>query len=456
MAKRSIPNFYCSINTQMTLIQLKYPKNHKYTDVTMDMTDSPFWVYYSENEKKRTVKVVTRSNFMVRDTNTMDELISLTVDKATDKVIMGNTYTEGVQGLLEGMMTTCRNLSCYAQENKLDIEFADLDADEYGYMLSADGEKISHKLVSGKDRPDMLCQVLGGNLEMCRPYWDEHFNNLTPFGETLKAAEEGDVDAIGKVADDYIHGYNIESNPEKAAYWTAKLANANDSIGQSNLALFYAKGYGVERDFEKAAYWAKKAAENGDSDGTIGGKIFEKAAEMIKKINESDDADAQAELADIFLKIAPWGEGLNDAEDDYALAFEYATKSANQGSPSGNFILGRCYQFGYGVKIDEKRAVEEFKKGVDKGHAGATSCLAYSYFHGVGVKKDKEKAFEYGLKAAKLGSSPAMKLVGILYQFGDGVEEDMKSAIKWYKKYLELNDDPELALKVSLWEDIEF
>lgn len=51
------------------------------------------------------------------------------------------------------------------------------------------------------------------------------------------------------------------------------------------------------------------------------------------------------------------------------------SKSAEQGNAEAQYSLGNCYQFSYGIKNDQAKAAEWYRKAAEQGHAGAQSAL---------------------------------------------------------------------------------
>ncbi len=61
----------------------------------------------------------------------------------------------------------------------------------------------------------------------------------------------------------YAHGFFVEKDMEKAAYWFRKAARTGFHIAQFNIGNCYYHGYGVTKDRELAFYWYNKAYEQG-------------------------------------------------------------------------------------------------------------------------------------------------------------------------------------------------
>jgi uncharacterized protein len=84
-------------------------------------------------------------------------------------------------------------------------------------------------------------------------------------------------------------------------------------------------------------------------------------------------------------------------------------KAAVQGIPEAEYLIGRCYVYGYGVKQDLKEADKWFKKSVQQGDSDAQYELGICYFKGIGVKQDYSEAKNWIRKAAKQGNEEAIE-----------------------------------------------
>ena len=63
--------------------------------------------------------------------------------------------------------------------------------------------------------------------------------------------------------------------------------------------------------------------------------------------------------------------------------------------------MGVCYEFGAGIKKDERKAFEWYKEAAEQGYAEAQNSLGVCYYNGEGVEKDESKAVEWWQKAAE-------------------------------------------------------
>lgn len=95
---------------------------------------------------------------------------------------------------------------------------------------------------------------------------------------------------------------------------------------------------------------------------------------------------------------------------NYLVAVEQMSLLADEGNPRAQCYLAIAYQFGFGVKVDGKRARQLFlrvaKQNIREGHLSAIAYnnLATLYFAGVpGIESDPEKGHMYLKRARELG-----------------------------------------------------
>ena len=102
-------------------------------------------------------------------------------------------------------------------------------------------------------------------------------NEAEAFKWYRKAADAGNVDAMGKVGYFYYYGLGgVKEDKIEAFKWDKKAADGGNSVAMYNLGQDYANGYGVEEDKIEAFKWYRKAADAG----------FVKALERIKELEK--------------------------------------------------------------------------------------------------------------------------------------------------------------------------
>lgn len=432
------PNFFCDVTTTNYLTGLRYPDDHKTIDLSVDFIEAPFWFLFSVDTENWQLKAIQRGEIFSHDEDMVTELGTLTINKATGDG-SATTTNKLLSQSFQIFFHAYRNLSYYAHENGWDTKFGNIDPDKAGIMLSVEDGKLTGRVVSGRARPDVMCSTLFGAPTMGRPYVDELASNmnleLASFEEQLEAAENGDVHALDLVAMAYLNGdeaQDIEPNPEQAVHWFTKLAALDNSNAQFNLALFYAKGHGVPRNIEKATYWLQQAADNGDEDAPALIEEFTKA-QNAEKAADAGDAQAQATLAGFYMLV---GNSLSQGspDEDYALAFEYAKKSAAQNNGDGIWTLALCYEYGRGVEEDVAKAVALYRKGAELGHAPSQNNLACYMMRGDYLANDDEAAFLLFEQAAMQGYKLAEFSLCKMYELGRGTEVNLAKAIEWGEK----------------------
>ncbi|MCQ2395146.1 MAG: hypothetical protein MJ249_12760 [Kiritimatiellae bacterium] len=120
-----------------------------------------------------------------------------------------------------------------------------------------------------------------------------------------------------------------------------------------------------------------------------------------------------------------------DVTSDISLVEQYR-KAAAAGDARAQCNLGMMYEYGRGVKKDEKQAVEWYRKAADAGDARAQCNLGVMYDQGRGVEKDEKQAVEWFRKAAAAGDARAQCYLGLMYEYGKGVEIDLMKAKELY------------------------
>lgn len=442
------PNFFCNVEALNCILGMNFEGDYQDIDLTVDLIELPYMVIFTSDEENWTVKAMQRGEMYMHDESGI-EAGHVVVQRKS-----GEGQVQATSELAENMgafFQACLNISRFIQDNDLERVYADFDPEEEGIQLYVEAGELKYKVVSGKERPDMMVFGLFGTTGMGRPYmedfWERSARDAMSLDEKIEAAENGDIELMDELAIYYLEECD-EPDAEKAAYWFRKLAKAGVSNGMFSLALHYAKGFGVPRDFEQAVYWMEKAAENGDEDAP---SLVEKLQKAIaaEKVVSSGDAQAQADLADFYMFL---GNSLEqaDPEGDYAIAVDYAQKSAAQGNGDGIWVLALAYEHGRGVVADRKRAAALYAQGAEIGHAPCQHSLGCYYIVGDILEEDHQKGFVLLLKAAQQGYGLAMRDVGHCYEHGDGVAEDMKAALAWYEKAAEVLDDPELAEKAFI------
>lgn len=428
------PNFFFGLEALNILAEeaMDYDDKTDY-DFTVDVIEAPFLVTYTTDDEQSIMRVYLRGEIYSRDDDG-NCIGMVTLDKSTGKVSV--QAGEDMQDNIGLLYKLCKNLNVYINENSLLSLLKDFDVKNDGILIDTNNGKLVHRIVKGKERPNLLCTTLFGGAQMCRPYTDENsanwMNELIGMNmsleEKIEKAEEGDEYWIRELSDLYRTGdMEIDADPEKALYWMEKLAETGDSMAQYNAGIMYSQGNGIDRNLEKSLFWMKKASENGDEDATKIIPKLEKAVLAEKKIEEGD-AQAQADLASFLMQ--------NRSEENLRECYELCVKSAKQGNANGCYLLGLCYNHGRGCDEDIEKAAEAYKKGADLGDMHSQfnyACLVLNHE----VKGNDKEAVELIFESARQGYDLAQAALSSMYEHGKDIEEDLDKAIEWGEKAAE-------------------
>jgi len=161
------------------------------------------------------------------------------------------------------------------------------------------------------------------------------------------------------------------------------------------------------------------------------GSWADDTADMRKKA-ESGDAAAQFELAQYYEREANKARSERRTLRDQKQAFDWYTRSAEQGFSKAQFNLGRVYFHGHGVAQDKDLAVEWQIKAAEQGLAEAQYAVGNVYLYGGILEQDVELALDLFTKAANQNHLPAQKQLGVLYFEGSAVPQDVVQAHLWF------------------------
>jgi len=135
---------------------------------------------------------------------------------------------------------------------------------------------------------------------------------------------------------------------------------------------------------------------------------------------------------------------------DYAQAFYWYRKAAEQGLAEGQYNLGMLYYQGHGVQKDYAQGLNWVAKAACQGYSTAQNSLGDSYQRGFAVPRDIEQALAWYRKAADHQDDAAwsaQKTLGSMYLKGADVPRDVEQGLAWYRKASDQGDrSAEIAL----------
>lgn len=233
-----------------------------------------------------------------------------------------------------------------------------------------------------------------------------------------------------------------------------KRANQGDIDAMKKVASFYQDGKcGAIKNIEKALYWYRKAAESGDAismfncSNIIGAinaddpdKIIE-SFEWLKLAVEIDNELAQA----VYQLAQSYNQGVG-CEVNIAKTIMLLHQAAELGLPEALYDLSAVYKLGIGTNINLKYSLSCLQKAADKDYPDAMSDLAKVFWMGkyesINIKPDSKKAFELARRAAALGDTDAKQNLAHFYLSGIGCPADPSLGFKILKGLVSDSIDP--------------
>ncbi|MBF0440176.1 MAG: sel1 repeat family protein [Magnetococcales bacterium] len=116
-------------------------------------------------------------------------------------------------------------------------------------------------------------------------------------------------------------------------------------------------------------------------------------------------------------------------EGDYAATL---ATLAEWGDAKAQHNLGAMYLEGMELPQDYAMAMQWYSQSANQGYAPAQYDIGTLYLEGLGVDPDPAIAAEWFLAAAKQNDSKAQNNLGILCATGEGVPHDMVQARMWF------------------------
>lgn len=268
-----------------------------------------------------------------------------------------------------------------------------------------------------------------------------------------KAAEQGNVDAQYNLAICFKEGRGTEANLQKAIEWYQKAAeqdyhamnnlavcyeeegNLKEAFklyetsakqgnvdAQFNLALCYEEGKGTEIDLKEAIKWYEKAAEQGDANAQFN---------LCSLYFNKDDMESILKGLDWLVRAAR--KGMEEAGNLLRDFMAEIIKLAELGDAEAQFLLGRSFQNGDGVIMNQDEAFKWYKLSAEQDYDKALNNLACIYLECENYEEAKE-CFE---RAAKQNCALAQFNLGTMYNNGNTIERDITKAIYWLEKAAE-------------------
>jgi uncharacterized protein len=231
----------------------------------------------------------------------------------------------------------------------------------------------------------------------------------------LQSAEEGNAKAAMMLFSIYEVGPDITRDSGKAYKWLHRSAELGSTWSAHSLGHKYQTGQGVTRNSGKSAQYFRQAALAGLS-------------------------EAKRDLALCFYS----GQGV---PKDTTKALRWMREAAEENVSLAQYRLGIWLKNGVNNQKNPQEAQQWFAKAIDlfrveAGEGNQQSALNYAYMHdvGYGVKVDNRVAYEEYLKLAHKENPDAQYLLALMYLNGDGIQQNVEAGKKWLMSSYQLGN----------------
>ena len=363
------------------------------------------------------------------------------IEKYIDNPV--RTYSSGMTGRLAFAIMVNVDSEIMLVDEVLSVGDATFEskAKEHFKKMSAGGKTVvfvSHNISTLESMCNRGIWIEGGKILKDGPIKDvvaEYQNMINESPEIISdLANAGVADSQFKLAHMYRDGVVYQKNLELYEELIKKAAIQGHTKAQIEYGDILLK---QDKSSEAAEYY-RIAADKGDGQARM----------KMSALNSSYKDDVN-ELLKIYRQLAIPGDGLNEFryadlimkttwdDESKSEAFDYFTKSADDGYPNAMYQVGLMYRDGNGTTRDLTKMEYYLTKSADNGFIPAITLLAEIYTQGKIVQKDEQKAFEWTLKASRLGNVLSMYRLAMMYRNGIGTDVDIKKSEEWFKLYSE-------------------
>ena len=221
-------------------------------------------------------------------------------------------------------------------------------------------------------------------------------------------ANGGDIDAMLRMADCYEWGSGVEQDSSKALTWLQKAADKGSGEAWTRISYYYLRGSVVKADTLQCLSIRKKWADAGNG-------------------------DALSALSRCYMA----GYGV---EADTAKALQLLEESVKKGSRQGYSMMGDTYAWGNsGVKKDQKKAIEHWKKALKGGELFAGIRLSDKSIE----NKDYKAAWQYIAEGLKWSHPQSVGQAAMMHFYGIGVAKDELKAQRMFSDLMSKFHDME-------------
>lgn len=226
-------------------------------------------------------------------------------------------------------------------------------------------------------------------------------------------ARGGDANAMNEVGGWYYRGQYVDQSYLTALQWWSKAADLGNVRAIGNMGVCYQTGHGIEKDSLKAIQLYQVSISKGN----------EALLTQQKKYAENGNIFSNMLIGSCYQK----GYGM---KKDPIGAIPWLTRAAEKGSVTAQRDVAL-------LLLNNKQPAEAakwFKEAASNNDLTSTFYYGKMLLEGMGVTQDKKEGANYMLKAAEEGFPMAMYYVGNCYMKGDGLTRNAEQAVKWYRQ----------------------
>ena len=268
-------------------------------------------------------------------------------------------------------------------------------------------------------------------LALAKEYCEQGDDRCVAILERL--AEDGNIEAMIVLALDWYDDEKRGNDRDKTFFWCKKAAEAGNVVGMIKTGDYLRdNGYAAE-----ARSWFEKATEEGDAElkgwafqrlgnmyqnGLLGAGNISMAVHYYQTASDFGCVQGTFDLANCY------DDGVGVAVDKHRAAsyFEQVAKDGNDEQKGfACLFLGAMYRDGVLGKEDDTRAARYFKKSADLGNTAGVYCLAQCYQYGWGVKEDVKRAAQLYARAERAGVEDAAEALEELKKEEGGLLKDI-------------------------------
>ncbi len=244
----------------------------------------------------------------------------------------------------------------------------------------------------------------------------------------------------------YADGEGVSGSPLVALGLYQTACDAGDLRGCYGIGTLYELGLGVDADAEIALGHYNDTCEVGFAPACtrlgwmyLGGKAVEKDRRLgLSYVNRgcrAGDLEGCVTMAEMF-EDGRWGTDMN-----LTRAFDLYKQACDGSSGAGCHHLGRLYDEGKGVPVNQREALTWFRKSCESGYGESCGRLAEKFRIGEGVVKSSRESIRYLQIGCDSVYGPSCAALGRVYETGtQGLTQDLVQATALYERSCNLQD----------------